>query len=104
MTVGKCASLRFLKRYNFIFILSFFIILNGSVAIHINTTLGVDDEKQEDKQEPSKERCPSGARKDSSVSSGSTGIRRLSNTSSGEEKPKKIDRSKFGNFVGKIGK
>ncbi|XP_052066691.1 uncharacterized protein LOC127706236 isoform X3 [Mytilus californianus] len=63
----------------------FFIILNGSVAIHINTTFGLDDDRQEntDKPDPLKERRDSREKQD-------------------DEKPKELDRSKFGNYVGKI--
>ncbi|XP_071182155.1 uncharacterized protein [Mytilus edulis] len=64
----------------------FFIILNGSVAIHINTTLDLEDDRQEntDKQDPLKERRDSREKKQD------------------EEKPKELDRSKFGISVGKI--
>ncbi|XP_063400469.1 uncharacterized protein LOC134685037 isoform X1 [Mytilus trossulus] len=63
----------------------FFIILNGSVAIHINTTLDLEDDRQEttDKSDPLKERRDSREKQD-------------------EEKPKELDRSKFGISVGKI--
>ncbi|XP_060079954.1 uncharacterized protein LOC132559361 [Ylistrum balloti] len=57
----------------------FFIILNGLVSIHINTTFGSDDDNQED--------------------SGGGGENKEENKKAEE---KKLDRSKYGNYVGKI--
>lgn len=74
------------------FFYSFFIILNGSVSIHINTTYGVEDERQEDEEQTAdvKERRPS------------TKLQTQENQDGG--KPKELDRTKFGNYIGKIGK
>ncbi|XP_021347854.1 uncharacterized protein LOC110446855 isoform X2 [Mizuhopecten yessoensis] len=57
----------------------FFIILNGHVSIHINTTFGSDDDNPED--------------------SGGEGVERKEEKK-GEDK--KLDRSKYGNYVGRI--
>ncbi|XP_033752366.1 uncharacterized protein LOC117336097 isoform X2 [Pecten maximus] len=59
----------------------FFIILNGLVSIHINTTFGSDDDNPED-------------------SGGGEGGGEKKEEKKGEEK--KLDRSKYGNYVGKI--
>lgn len=66
--------------------------MNGSVTIHINTTYGVEDERQEEEEQPEdvKERRAS--------------TRLLTQEKQDGAKPKELDRTKFGNYVGKIGK
>ncbi|XP_069128853.1 uncharacterized protein [Argopecten irradians] len=62
----------------------FFIILNGLVSIHINTTFGSDDDNPED----------------SGGGGEGGGAAEQKEEKKGEEK--KLDRSKYGNYVGKI--
>ena len=66
--------------------------MNGSVTIHINTTYGVEDERPEEEEQPEdvKERRPSTRLQTQEKQDGA--------------KPKELDRTKFGNYVGKIGK
>lgn len=76
------------------FFYSFFIILNGYVSIHINTTYGVEDERQEEEEQEQPAEVTE---------------RRLSTRLQTQEhqdggKPKELDRTKFGNYVGRIGK
>ncbi|KAJ8298832.1 hypothetical protein KUTeg_022892 [Tegillarca granosa] len=62
----------------------FYIILSGTVAIHINTTFGLEEDKKEE-DEKGKKKTDEGEKKDKE-----------------KKDSKKLDRSLYGNFVGKI--